>query len=173
MAPVASEQPSGEMPIQISGRLASQEPYAPNWASLDRRPLPSWYDEGKIGIFLHWGVFSVPAYDGASFWQYWKGRKDKDIVNFMTKNYRPGFTYQNFGPMFRAEFFDPKEWASIFNASGAQYVVLTSKHHEGFTNWPSKVSWNWNSVDIGPKRDLVGERKAGMLSDRKEARLGR
>jgi alpha-L-fucosidase len=75
----------------------------------------------------------------------------------MNENYRPDFTYQDFGPMFTAEFCNPEDWASIFNASGANYVVLTSKHHEGFTNWPSKVSWNWNSMDVGPKRDLVGE----------------
>ena len=78
-------------------------------------------------------------------------------VDFMAKNYKPGFTYQDFAPMFTAEFYNPVQWAEIFNASGARYVVLTSKHHEGFTNWPSKVSWNWNSVDVGPKRDLVGK----------------
>ena len=57
--------------------------------------------------------------------------------------------------MFRAELFNSDEWADIFQAAGAKYIVLTSKHHEGFCNWPSKVSWNWNFVDVGPKRDLV------------------
>jgi alpha-L-fucosidase len=75
----------------------------------------------------------------------------------MEKNYPPGFTYADFAPMFKAEFFNPDQWADIFQAAGAKYVVLTSKHHEGFTNWPSKVSWNWNSMDVGPKRDLVGD----------------
>ena len=84
------------------------------------------------------------------------GQNSSEYVQFMEKNYRPGFTYQDFGPMFTTEFYDPDQWAGIFNASGARYIVLTSKHHEGFTNWPSKVSWNWNSMDLGPKRDLVG-----------------
>ena len=74
----------------------------------------------------------------------------------MNENYRPGFTYQNFAAQFTAEFYDPDEWAEIFKSSGARYIVLTSKHHEGFTLWPSKYSWSWNAMDVGPKRDLLG-----------------
>lgn len=84
------------------------------------------------------------------------GSHSPSYVLFMNKNYRPGFTYQDFGPMFTAEFYDPDQWATLFEAAGARYVVLTSKHHEGFTNWPSNYSWSWNSMDVGPKRDLVG-----------------
>jgi alpha-L-fucosidase len=112
--------------------------YQPNWDSLDSRPLPQWYDEAKIGIFLHWGVFSVPSFVSEWFWYYWKNH-NKAVVEFMEKNYPPGFTYADFAPMFKAEFFNPDQWADIFQAAGAKYVVLTSKHHEGFTNWPSKV----------------------------------
>jgi alpha-L-fucosidase len=75
----------------------------------------------------------------------------------MKNNYPPGFTYGDFANQFRAEFFNPDDWADIFNASGAKYVVLTSKHHEGYCNWPSANSWNWNSMDVGPHRDLVGD----------------
>ncbi|KAK7112789.1 hypothetical protein V1264_012181 [Littorina saxatilis] len=132
--------------------------YEPNWQSLDSRPLPQWYDEAKFGIFLHWGVFSVPSYHGAWFWYYWKGPKPvPSVVQFMQENYPPGFTYADFAPQFTAEFYDPHQWAEIFQASGARYVVLTTKHHEGFCNWPSKYSWNWNSMDVGPNRDLVGD----------------
>jgi len=135
--------------------------YAPNWASIDSRPLPSWYDEAKIGIFIHWGVFSVPSFSSEWFWYSWK-TGDKSCVDYMNANYRPDFTYADFAPMFTAEFYDPNRWADIFAASGAKYVVLTSKHHEGFTNWPSKVSFNWNSMDVGPKRDLVGDLAAAV-----------
>ncbi|XP_037120698.1 tissue alpha-L-fucosidase-like [Syngnathus acus] len=133
--------------------------YTADWTSLDARPLPSWYDEAKVGIFIHWGVFSVPAFDSEWFWWHWQGQKPPDpkCVAYMDNNYPPGFSYPEFAPQFNAQFFKPEEWADIFNASGAKYVVLTAKHHEGFTNWESPNSWNWNSVDTGPHRDLVGD----------------
>ncbi|KAL8586050.1 hypothetical protein ACOMHN_023693 [Nucella lapillus] len=131
--------------------------YEPNWPSLDSRPLPAWYDQGKIGIFLHWGVFSVPSFGSEWFWWRWQGSKKPAYVQFMQENYRPDFTYADFAPQFKAEFYDPQRWAEIFTAAGAKYVVLVTKHHEGFTNWPSKYSWNWNAKDVGPNRDLVGD----------------
>ncbi|XP_015670793.1 plasma alpha-L-fucosidase isoform X1 [Protobothrops mucrosquamatus] len=131
--------------------------YDPTWESLDSRPLPPWFDEAKFGIFIHWGVFSVPSFGSEWFWWYWQQKKKEPYVTFMKENYQPGFTYEEFGPMFTAEFFDANQWADILSASGAKYIVLTSKHHEGFTLWGSKYSWNWNSVDMGPKRDLVKE----------------
>jgi alpha-L-fucosidase len=137
--------------------------YDPTWDSLDSRPLPSWYDEAKFGIFIHWGVFSVPSFKSEWFWNYWKGGSTS-IVDFMKKNYPPGFTYADFAAQFTAEFYDPAQWADLFKAAGAKYIVLTSKHHEGFTNWNSSVSFNWNSMDVGPKRDLVGDLAAAIRS---------
>ncbi|XP_053377585.1 alpha-L-fucosidase-like isoform X4 [Mercenaria mercenaria] len=130
--------------------------YEPNWESIDSRPLPAWYDESKIGIFIHWGVFSVPGLLSEWFWYYWKTKNSPKAVQFIKDNYKPDWTYQDFAKEFSAELFYPDEWADIFNASGARYVVLTSKHHEGYTNWPSKHSFSWNSMDVGPNRDLVG-----------------
>lgn len=89
----------------------------------------------------------------------------------MNKNYPPGFTYADFGNQFQAEFFNPDDWADLFNASGAKYVVLTSKHHEGYCLWPSKNSWNWNSKDLGPKRDLVDD-LASSIRNRTSIRFG-
>ncbi|XP_073521727.1 tissue alpha-L-fucosidase [Phyllobates terribilis] len=131
--------------------------YEPTWDSLDKRPLPCWFDEAKFGIFLHWGVFSVPSFGSEWFWWNWQHEKSAPYVEFMNKNYPPGFSYADFAPQFTAEFFDPDAWAELFEAAGARYVVLTTKHHEGFTNWGSPVSWNWNAVDTGPHRDLVGD----------------
>ncbi|XP_014667083.1 PREDICTED: alpha-L-fucosidase-like [Priapulus caudatus] len=139
--------------------------YDPNWNSIDSRPLPSWYDEAKIGIFIHWGVFSVPAFGSEWFWWNWQGIKNPDHVKFMADNYKPGFTYAEFAPKFTGELFNATHWADVFNSSGARYVVLTSKHHEGFTLWPSNVSWNWNAMDVGPHKDLVGE-LAGPVRNR-------
>lgn len=137
--------------------LSVQAKYQATWESLDSRPLPSWYDDAKFGIFMHWGVYAVPSFGSEWFWWHWKGENDPKYVQFMKKNYRPGFSYADFAPMFRAEFFDPDSWADLLARSGARYIVLTSKHHEGWTNWRSNVSWNWNSVDNGPHRDLVGD----------------
>ncbi|CAM2111673.1 unnamed protein product [Caretta caretta] len=131
--------------------------YDPTWESLDSRPLPTWFDEVKFGIFIHWGVFSVPSFGSEWFWWYWQKEKRPAYVKFMETNYPPGFSYEDFGPLFTAEFFDANQWADILKASGAKYVVLTSKHHEGFTLWGSKYSWNWNAVNVGPKRDIVAE----------------
>merc|ERR1719427_2139091 len=137
----------------------------------ENKYLPNWYDEAKFGIFIHWGVFSVPSFNSEWFWYNWKGRKSPDVVDFMNRNYPPNFSYADFASEFTTEFFDPNEWANIIKSSGAQYVVLTSKHHEGFTNWPSSNSWNWNSKTIGPKRDLVGE-LANAIRSKTNVRFG-
>lgn len=135
--------------------------YTPDWDSLDSRPLPSWYDEAKLGIFMHWGLYAVPSHS-EWFWWNWIGAKNPDVNQFMTDNYKPGFKYADFGPQFTAEFFDPDVFAKVVNSSGAKYFVLTSKHHEGYTMYPSNFSWNWNSVDVGPHRDIVGALQKSM-----------
>ncbi len=95
--------------------------YSPNWDSLDSRPLPAWYDESKFGIFIHWGVFSVPSFNNEWFWWQWKGTKPlQKVVDFMKNNYNPNFAYADFGPQFTAEFYNATEWAEVFKASGAQ-----------------------------------------------------
>ena len=135
--------------------------YQPTWESLDARPLPTWFQDAKFGIFIHWGVYSVPSWGPKSRYAewYWNDMKDKkgETWKFHEKTYGADFQYQDFAPMFKAELFDPAQWADIFARSGAKYVVLTSKHHEGFCLWPSAESWNWNSVDVGPHRDLCGD----------------
>ncbi|ELU12589.1 hypothetical protein CAPTEDRAFT_41728, partial [Capitella teleta] len=93
--------------------------YEPKWSSLDTRPLPKWYDEAKVGIFIHWGVFSVPSFETEWFWNNWHSGS-ADFVKFMDENYRPGFTYADFAPQFTAEFYDPNQWADIFQAAGAK-----------------------------------------------------
>ncbi|XP_077293287.1 alpha-L-fucosidase [Arctopsyche grandis] len=130
--------------------------YDPTWESLDSRPLPEWYDDVKFGIFVHWGVYAVPGFGSEWFWSNWKGL-NPSYVKFMFENYPPGFTYQQFAPEFKAQFFNATEWAEIFHGSGAKYVVLTSKHHEGYTLWPSSRAFSWNAMDVGPRRDLVKE----------------
>ncbi len=157
--------------------LIQGQNYKPAWESLDKRPVPGWFEDSKFGIFIHWGVYSVPSwgptgdsigvYDKYAEW-YWNkllntgSKVNKNFRRFHDETYGPDFKYQDFAPMFKAELFDPDQWAALFKESGAKYIVLTSKHHEGFTLWPSAQSWNWNSVDIGPHRDLCGDLTASV-----------
>lgn len=101
--------------------IINAKEYQPTWESLDSRPLPSWYDEAKIGIFLHWGVFSVPSFRSEWFWKDWKtAPPNAPIRQFMKNNYKPDFTYADFASQFTAEFYDPDEWADLFKKAGAK-----------------------------------------------------
>ena len=94
--------------------------YEPTWESLDTRPIPSWYDEAKLGIFIHWGVFSVPSYSSEWFWWNWKGFPLPAVVEFMADNYPPEFTYADFAKQFSTEFYNAETWAKLFQNSGAR-----------------------------------------------------
>jgi alpha-L-fucosidase len=150
-----------------ASRSAAQV-YEPTWESLDSRPIPSWFPDAKFGIFIHWGVYSVPSWirvrEGryASYAEWYYARVMGELrgeEDFHARTYGEDFEYRDFAPMFTAELFDPGFWADLFAESGARYVVLTSKHHDGFCLWPTRSPFktNWNSMDVGPKRDLVGE----------------
>lgn len=147
--------------VFVASVFAGEPTYKPNWESLDKRPTPQWFRDAKFGIFIHWGVYSVPSWgpkDKYAEW-YWHDMNDHNSATWKhhVATYGEKFQYQDFAPMFKAELFNPDEWADIFRRSGAKYIVLTSKHHEGFALWPSAESWNWNAVDVGPHRDLAGD----------------
>ena len=130
---------------------------------------PAWYTDSKFGIFIHWGVYSVPAYapvnsKGETMYAewYWNSlnKANSSTRKFHDRVYGANFPYFDFAPMFRAELYNPDHWADVFQRSGAKYVALTSKHHEGFTLWRNEQAnktWGrpWNAVDIGPKRDIA------------------
>ena len=160
----------------ISVTFAQAQQYKNNWESIDSRPIPQWFEDAKFGIFIHWGLYSVPAWAPADAdigiyakyaeWYWWRINEDSKagrlFRDYHDNMYGADFKYQDFAPMFKAQHWDPEQWAGIFKDAGARYVVLTSKHHEGFTLWPSEQSWNWNSVDIGPHRDLCGDLSAAV-----------
>ncbi|MBK1877236.1 alpha-L-fucosidase [Pelagicoccus mobilis] len=146
--------------------------YEANWQSLDARETPQWWKDAKFGIFIHWGPYSVPSFSKNGFYSewYWRNLVDekrvkqgyKETKAFHDANYGPLFTYPDFATEFKTELFDPDQWAEVMESSGAKYVVLTSKHHDGFCLWPNEQadrSWGrpWNSVGTGPGRDLLGE----------------
>lgn len=130
------------------------------WESLDQRPLPTWYEDAKFGIFIHWGVFSVPSYGSEWFWWWWQGAKFHEYGNYVNETEKVKFAYAEYAHRFDATLYRPDEWAEAFAKSGAQYIVPTSKHHEGFCNWDSRsvpTTWNWNAMEVGPRRDLIGD----------------
>ncbi len=143
----------------------------PEWQEINARPTPKWWTDAKFGIFIHWGPYSVPAFSHVGRYSEWywmdlvnpkRGKVHRTVKKFHNETYGEKFTYPDFVPQFTCEFFDPKQWAETFENSGAKYVVLTAKHHDGYCLWPSKEankSWGrpWNSVETGPGRDLVGE----------------
>lgn len=94
--------------------------YKPTWESIDSRPIPEWYDDAKIGMFITWGVYSVPSMSSEWFWWFWKGQPQSYIVDFMKKYYPPKWTYADFAKDFRAEFYNPKKWRDIIVSSGAK-----------------------------------------------------
>ncbi|MEM9656934.1 MAG: alpha-L-fucosidase [Planctomycetota bacterium] len=148
--------------------------YDGTWESLQSMPVPAWFDDGKIGIFIHWGPYSVIGYrkggrgyaehvpkmiydDADHYYPYLKQRWGAAP---------PDFGYKDVIREFTAARWDPDEWAKLFADVGAKYVVFTAEHHDGWANWDSDLT-PWNAVDKGPQRDLVGElgeavRKKGL-----------
>ncbi|MEE1796472.1 alpha-L-fucosidase [Streptomyces sp. BE308] len=135
--------------------------YLPTDASLGTHQAPYWFQEAKFGIFIHWGVYSVPAWApvGQQYAEwYWHQMQDPGNPTYAhhRDTYGEDFAYDDFIPRFRAERFDPRAWVELFRDAGAQYHVLTSKHHEGFALWDTELS-DRNSVKMGPRRDLIRE----------------
>ena len=151
--------------LVISHALLAQGPYLPNWESIDKRPLPGWFNEAKFGIFVVWGPYSVPAWVDrgyAEWYPYSMRQEGSPTWEFHRRVYGPDFKYEDFAPMFKAELWDPEFWCDLFVESGAKYVVTTANYCDGFAMYPTQydVFENtdvWNSMDIGPKRDILGE----------------
>ncbi|MCC6589121.1 MAG: alpha-L-fucosidase [Bryobacterales bacterium] len=156
----------------LAVQLTAQTKYRGTWESVDKRPTPQWFQNDKFGIFIHWGVYSVPAYAPVGKYAEWywnalsagpqQNGKPNATFEFHNRVYGSNFDYSQFAPMFKCELYDPAQWADVFEKSGAKYVVLTSKHHDGFALWPSAEAdrtWGrpWNAVSNGPRRDILGD----------------
>ncbi|MCC3372526.1 alpha-L-fucosidase [Cohnella sp. REN36] len=166
----------------------SHTPYQPTQSSLNRHPVPDWYEDAKFGIFIHWGLFSVPGfaplgslaetlktdYDRALLNYpysegYWNAIKDPRSPSARYHRDKYGdMPYQGFKPMFMEALsrWDPAAWAKTFRDAGARYVVIVSKHHDGFCLWPTEVPHPHERDWFSP-RDLIGEfaeavRREGM-----------
>jgi alpha-L-fucosidase len=132
-------------------------PFEPTWESLKSYRVPSWYEDGKFGIFIHWGVYAVPAF--ANEWyprnMYEQGSEEFEH-HVATYGPHTSFGYKDFIPQFTAAQFDPAEWARLFKESGAHFVVPVAEHHDGFAMYDTALS-EWCAGKMGPKRDLIGD----------------
>ncbi len=131
--------------------------YKDTWESLSQYRVPDWYKDSKFGIFIHWGVYSVPAF-GSEWYSrnmYIQGSWEYNH-HIETYGAHKDFGYKDFIPMFKAEKFSADEWCDLFKQAGAQYIVPVAEHHDGFQMYKSEVS-HWNAYDMGPYKDIVGE----------------
>jgi len=149
--------------------IAQTGKFSASWESIDSRPTPDWWSDAKFGIFVFWNPSAVPAFaprgEYAEWYWYWIEHPDARgpaSLEFHRRAFGESFEYADFIPLFKGELFDPDGWADLIERSGAKYVVLNAKHHDGYTMWPSKEaneSWGrrWNSLESGPRRDVLGE----------------
>ncbi|MCG6922321.1 MAG: alpha-L-fucosidase [Acidobacteria bacterium] len=156
--PVAEDAvPTVEATVQKARTVAGQGPFAPDWVSLEDFEAPNWYVDGKFGIFIHWGAYSVPAFGNEWYPRNMYKSDTKEFAHHVeTWGPQNEFGYKDFIPMFEAERYDPKAWASLFKASGARYVVPVAEHHDGFPMYDCSFT-EWSAAKMGPKRDVVGE----------------
>ncbi len=142
--------------------------FEPHWESLKQYTVPAWYEDAKFGIFIHWGVYAVPAFGNE-----WYPRNmylpDQPEFAHHVATYGPHnqFGYKDFIPRFTAEHFNADEWVELFQRAGAKYVVPVAEHHDGFAMYDSSFS-RWCAAKMGPKRDIIGElaaatRKRGLV----------
>ena len=147
-------------------RVIQQGPYKAQWESIASCPLPPWYREKRLGIFLHWGPFSVPAYhDWYARNMYIQGSPEYEYHLEHYGDHRE-HGYKSFIPQLTMEKFDPAEWVELFQQAGAEYIVPVAEHHDGFQMYRSELS-RWNAFEMGPHRDVLGDlleeaEKAGM-----------
>lgn len=169
--------------------------YLPTLTSIRQHPLPDWYADAKFGIFIHWGLYSVPAYAPvqqgdiqelfrtrsmeyvfahqpyAEWYQNSLRIAGSPVWEHHKQVYGEAYPYENFAAEFnrQAAQWDPDAWAELFARAGARYVVLVTKHHDGFTLWPSRHP-NPRRPGYHAERDLVGELAAAVR--RKGLRFG-
>ena len=141
--------------LQEIDRVIRRGPFQDNWDSLARFQPPEWYKDAKFGIFIHWGIYSVPGF-GSEWYSRNMYIQGSPEFEHHVKTYGPqkDFGYKDFIPMFRAEKFDPEKWAALFDEAGARYVVPVAEHHDGFQMYKSEIS-HWNAYEMGPCRDVL------------------
>ncbi|NMP38325.1 MAG: alpha-L-fucosidase [Clostridiales bacterium] len=144
--------------LKIIDEVNENGKYKPTVESLEAYPYPQWFEDAKFGIFMHWGVYSVPAFFNEWYERlmYYKGNPTH--WHHLVK-YGKSFNYKDFIPMFKAEKFDADKWLSFFEECNVRFIMPVGEHHDGFKMYGSELC-RWNAAQMGPKRDLLGELKA-------------
>ena len=162
---VASSNPQEK--LHEIAMVADAGPFHADWDSLAKYQTPDWYQDAKFGIFIHWGVYSVPAF-GSEWYprEMYQPEADKGDYQHHVATYGPvdKFGYKNFIPQFKAEKFDPQAWAKLFRDAGVKYVVPVAEHHDGFAMYDSDYS-DWCAAKMGPKQDIIGELSKAMRGE--------
>lgn len=142
--------------------------FEPTWASLSTYEVPAWYQDGKFGIFIHWGPYCVPAFGNEWYPRHMYLQSTREFIYHQkVYGHQSKFGYKDFIPLFKAEKFDPTAWADLFRRAGARFVVPVAEHHDGFAMYDSALT-RWTAAKMGPQRDIIGElaaatRAAGMV----------
>lgn len=137
--------------------ITSHAQYTADWQSLKKYSVPDWYRDAKFGIFIHWGVYSVPSFGSEWYARRMYLKEEKDYQHHLTTyGAQNKFGYKDFIPAFRAENFDANKWLDIIKKSGARYVIPVAEHHDGFAMYETALS-KWNAVEMGPHKDIIGE----------------
>ncbi|TKG93731.1 alpha-L-fucosidase [Puteibacter caeruleilacunae] len=142
----------------------SNELYQPTWESIAKAKPATWWEDGKFGIFIHWGPYSVAGYklgnkgyaEAITNDMYRRPEKYKEFFMEKFGAAPPEFGYKDWVDLYKAEKWNPQQWAKLFKEAGATYVIPTGEHHDGFVNWDSDLT-EWCATKKGPKRDLIGD----------------
>ena len=146
----------------------SQARYQPTWESLKNYKVADWVQDAKFGVFLHWGVYSVPAFGNEWYPRNMYNKDSREYQHHIaTYGSQDKFGYKDFIPLFKADKFNADVWLDLFKKAGFKYVVPVAEHHDGFAMYKSALT-KWNAYEMGPKRDIIGElatatRKAGLV----------
>jgi len=143
----------------------SDGPYRPDWETLRHWQMPQWYKDAKFGIFIHWGVYSVPGSQNEWYPRNMYRQSDPAFQEHVQRfGPQDKFGYKDFIPLFAASKWDPKDWAKLFKEAGARYVIPVAEHHDGFAMYASDIS-DWTAAKMGPHRDVIGELAAAVRAE--------
>jgi alpha-L-fucosidase len=163
--PAAAENAKARAILKTVDTAVAAGPFAAAWPSLERHEAPAWYRDGKFGIFIHWGLYSVPAFGNEWYPRNMYQQGSPEFAHHVaTFGPQSKFGYKDFIPMFKAERFSAADWARLFKEAGAKFVVPVAEHHDGFPMYDCSLT-DWSAAKMGPKRDVVGELQKALVAE--------